>query len=803
VVWRSVALYAYDSHVSEPKTTGPAPARTTVLVLNYNGREHLDECLGSLGAQDVFIPGWPGQPRDATARDEIWLIDNASTDGSVEHVTERFPWVRPVESEANLGFSRAYNRAAAMCGSEYVVFLNNDTRVGPDFLTCLHRTRAAHPEAKAVAARIMSWDGTRIDFTGADTFFSGHAWQRGLGEEAGAREFAEAPLLFGCAGALMFDRETFIGIGGFDPDYFSFFEDVDLGWRATLLGHPTWFAPGAVVRHKHHGSWAEQPPARVRYLTERNALFTVFKNYHQERMGVMLLLSAALTFARAWSSSDSLRNLGRPFVSTEAVAHLLALADLSGFVPSLRQRRKRVQADRRRTDEEILRLFGAFASPPTALGEEYRTPFHALLAAAGIADDKVGGPWPAEVNTAAEAAALQLAGVCAASVGRRFPAESFLVEGWDGGWEHQVAVEEARALCDVQAAIARFVEAGISTESLAALREDLRRTRPGTVETAAAAPSVRRFGKPPASGILAAGTPSVSVVIRTKDRPGFLRRTLASVAAQSYPRLEVVVVNDGGEDPSQVLAEFENALEIFLVNHPDSVGRSRAAQAGLEAATGELVNFLDDDDEFRPGHLATLVGAVTGEGVRVAYSDVECLTEEPDGSGGYRVVDRTVLGGDLDRSRLFFESTLPIMAVLMDRKLAIEVGGFDPDLEYFEDWDLFLRLAHRTRLHHCPAVTATYHVCPPLQQGKGTAGSHRWPHLARLFDKHRGQISGKDWARFYQRQVETTRQRLQELERRLGELTPRAEYLKQHLNIIESSRGWRLYQRARRFLGRQ
>jgi len=125
-----------------------------VLVLNYNGREHLDECLGSLGVQDVFIPGWPGQPRDEAARDEVWLIDNASTDGSVEHVIGRFPWVRVVESDANLGFSRAYNRAAAMCGSEHVVFLNNDTRVGPNFLTSLHRTRAAHAEAKGVAVEL-------------------------------------------------------------------------------------------------------------------------------------------------------------------------------------------------------------------------------------------------------------------------------------------------------------------------------------------------------------------------------------------------------------------------------------------------------------------------------------------------------------------------------------------------------------------------------------------------------------------------------------------------------------------------
>ncbi len=514
------------------------------MVLNYNGRDHLDDCLGSLGALDVFVPGRPGQPRDPRERDEVWLIDNASADASVKHVMENFPWVRLVESGVNLGFSRAYNRAAAMCDSEYLVLLNNDTRVAPGWLSGLHRTRAAHPEAKAVAGRIMSWDGKRIDFAGADTFFTGHAWQRGLGEPLGERKFAEAPLLFGCGGALMVDRETFIGIGGFDPDYFSFFEDVDLGWRATLLGHATWFSPEAVVQHKHHGSWALEAPARIRYLTERNALFNVFKNYHGDRMGVMLLLSTALTFLRAWSSADSLRAHGRPFLTTEAIAHLLALANFLQCETPLRHRRDRVQADRRRSDEEILPLFGAFASPPTSLGEEYRTILVKLCDGAGLADNSVGGPWPAQVNAVAEETALLLAGVCFSTVGTNFPADTFLAERWDRDWEHQVSTEAAKALTEVHAALARFAKSAITAGSLASLQQDLRHVSPPTVKARGAASSVRRQGRVPvAQSDAAPDTPGVSMIVRTKDRPEFLRRALASVAAQAYPRLEVVVVN--------------------------------------------------------------------------------------------------------------------------------------------------------------------------------------------------------------------------------------------------------------------
>jgi GT2 family glycosyltransferase len=788
--------------VNDTRSAGLTAARTTVLVLNHNGREHLDECLGSLGALDVFIPGWPGQPREAAERDEVWLIDDASIDGSVKHVAERFPWVRVVETDIHLGFSRAYNRAAAMCGSEYVVFLNNDTRVAPDFITALHRVRAAHPEAKAIACRIMSWDARRIRFAGGQTSFCAQARVARLGEEAAAGDLAEVPLLFGSADALMFDRETFIGIGGFDPDYFSCAEDLDLGWRAALLGHPTWLAPEAVVRQRRHPGCAEAPSPRMRYLSERNALFTVFKNYDQDRMGVMLLLSAAFTFLRAWGSCDSLRE-GRALISTEAASDLLALADLSTFVPALRQRRSSVQTDRRRKDEEILPLFGGFASPQVEANEEYENALRALLASAGIADDKVGGPFPPEINGAAEAAALQLAGACASGVGRRFPTERFLMEGWDESWEHPLPGGDALALSEVHAAISVLAESGISSESVAALRESLRQIKHEAPEGSDVKRSVRRFGKPRAAGAGAADAPSVSIVIRTKDRLPLLRRALTSVVDQAYPRLEVVVVNDGGEDPSPVLAEFESALEIFLVNEPVSLGRPGAAQVGLEAATGELVNFLNDDDELRPNHLSTLVEAVVGEGVRVAYSDVECLIETPDGAGGYEVTERTVFSGDLDASRLLFERTIPIMAALMDRKLAVEVGGFDRRLKYFEDWDLFLRLARRTRSHHSPVVTATYHVCPPLQQGKGALGNDRWPHLARLFEKHRETVRGRDWARFYQRQVEGARVQLREAKSRAAELETELENLKKHLRFVENTSGWKLYSWVRGLFTRE
>jgi len=776
------------------------PLRTTVLVLNFNGREHLPACLDSLGRLDVFVPGSPGVPRDPTQPDEVWLVDNASTDGSLEFVRSRFPWVRMVESTENLGFSRAYNRAAAMAGSRFVAFLNNDARVEPGWLSALLHTQQTHPEAGFVAGRIMDWAGARLDFVGADTFFTGHAWQRGLGEEAGKRDFAEGPLLFGCAGSLLAEREAFLGIGGFDPDYFSFFEDVDLGWRAALLGIPTWFAPDSVVRHKRHGSWSARPQLWVRLLAERNALFTAFKNFASERMGVVLLADAALTFLRGWWSGVRCDPRGSALTG-DAIAHFLALAELHSHLDALRKRRAQVQAARVRRDEEILSLFGALASPPTALGPEYRDALARWTALAGITAGAFGGPWPAATNAAAEAAALALAGLCASPLGEAFPTGPFLEADWEHDWEFPLSDRIARALSGAHATLEKFTAAGMVLDSLAVLSDELHRASGLHLQHRSTTPAVRRPGGP--SRGAGDDRPFVSVIVRTKDRPRELRRALASVAAQRYPNLEVVVVSDGGDDPGPVLEEFGSSFPVVVVRHAESAGRSAAAQAGLEAAAGEFVNFLDDDDELLPNHLDTLTAAVREHGARVAYADVECVEENVDTADGYRRPAGPILGGEFDASSLHFENMIPIMAVLMDRELALTAGGFDPALAYFEDWDLWLRLAARTRFHHCPVVTAHYHVGPPNALGRGIAGPHRWAPLAVLFDRHRAQVRGADWARFYRRRLEPARDRVAELERELEARDRRIADLNRTLAVVERSRGWRLVQFARRLLGRR
>ncbi len=174
------------------------------------------------------------------------------------------------------------------------MFLNDDTRVHPDWLAELLAV-AARQRAACVGCRILDWDGELIDFCGGSVNFEGRGFQHHIGAPARLTPGREAPLLFACGAAMLVARDVFLDAGGWDEGTFAYYEDVELGWRLWLLGHQVWFAPNAVIYHKHHGTsgrWAEPPRLR---LLERNALRMVYT--HLEPATLARTLSAALLLA--------------------------------------------------------------------------------------------------------------------------------------------------------------------------------------------------------------------------------------------------------------------------------------------------------------------------------------------------------------------------------------------------------------------------------------------------------------------------------------------------------------------------
>ena len=202
----------------------------------------------------------------------------------------------------------------------------------------------------------------------------------------------------------------------------------------------------------------------------------------------------------------------------------------------------------------------------------------------------------------------------------------------------------------------------------------------------------------------ATSAPLVSVVVRSMDRAS-LQHAVRSVVLQDHRPIELVLVNALGHEHSAWPAEIQD-LMVRLV--ADDAGRplrrAAAAQAGLQAATGDWVLYLDDDDTLLPGHLSRLVRAGQANGDALAvYADVE-LGREVDGA--WQV--QHLFAADFDPERLLFENYLPIHAVLFRRDRVRPGVQFDTSLDLFEDWDFWLQLAELGHFVRVPGVSARY-----------------------------------------------------------------------------------------------
>lgn len=330
----------------------------SVVVVNFNGKEHLEACLSSLENLNF--------PREHL---EVIMVDNASRDGSVKFVSSRFPRVKTVRNSNNVGFARAVNIGVEQARGDYVALLNNDAKADSEWLTQLLLPVLSQSDVVCSSSKILTWDGKNIDFVGGTLGFYGHGFKVKVGSPAVSEE-GEKPILFPCGGAMLVDKKVFLDVGGFDEDYFAFFEDVDFGWRLWVLGYRVFFAPKSLVYHHHHATTSKVGYERERFLLERNALYTVVKNYDEERFQRIFPVAALLALGRGMLDSDlDVRSyrIGDELTShpeeTERITrmtacHLLAVQECLKNLPKLMEKRRAIQKKRKRSDSAILCLFG-------------------------------------------------------------------------------------------------------------------------------------------------------------------------------------------------------------------------------------------------------------------------------------------------------------------------------------------------------------------------------------------------------------------------------------------------------------
>ncbi|WP_054537408.1 glycosyltransferase [Herpetosiphon geysericola] len=334
----------------------------SIIVINFNGKKHLIACLTSLLSQRY--------PSNAL---EIIVVDNASHDGSCDLIRQQFPSVRLIENRDNLGFAPAVNQAVRLSQAQYVALINNDAKADPAWIAQLVAEIEAHRAEKviAVGAKMLDWEGQQIDFIQAALNIFGHGNQPFTRMPATSVLGQAGPQLFACGGAMLADRAAFLAIGGFDESYFAYFEDVDFGWRAWLLGYQVRFTPAAVVYHRQHATANTMGGHQIRSLLERNALRTIIKHYADEQLWRILPAALLLIIQRSLLDGAGgfdrkefdlrLRNQGDQtstmHVPKIMLSYIAALGDVLDGWDALWAERQRIQQLRQRSDAELFTLF--------------------------------------------------------------------------------------------------------------------------------------------------------------------------------------------------------------------------------------------------------------------------------------------------------------------------------------------------------------------------------------------------------------------------------------------------------------
>lgn len=241
----------------------------SIIIPNYNGKEHLKDCFDSLRKQTF-------------KRFEIILVDNNSADESVKYTQKNYPEVKILQLSTNTGFAKAVNEGINFSLNypeiKYIVLLNNDIECDPNFLQEMLNGFKEN-DIGCVAGKMLNfYNRMLIDDAGDFIKTKGSPFARGHGEIDQGQYDKEEYIFGGCGGAVTYKREVFETIGMFDEDFFAYYEDVDFNFRMQLGGFKCYYNPKAVCYHKR-GATTNDKIGFQTMLCEKNLVAVRIKNY--------------------------------------------------------------------------------------------------------------------------------------------------------------------------------------------------------------------------------------------------------------------------------------------------------------------------------------------------------------------------------------------------------------------------------------------------------------------------------------------------------------------------------------------
>jgi GT2 family glycosyltransferase len=302
----------------------------SILIVSYNSLTTLPRCLGGLSRQ--------------TLKDfEIILVDNGSADDSLLNLETNWTQLnlRIERLPTNLGFAVANNIGARLARGKYLALLNADAFPEPDWLERLLEAAETYPNSFFASRQIQAGNPKFLDGEGDNYHVSGYAWRKNYGRPVYS-VYQSKNVFSACGAAAFYPRQEFLEAGGFDEDYFSYHEDVDLGFRLRLRGLRCIFVPQAVVQHVGSASMGKQSDFSV-YYGHRNLVWTYFKDMPSLLFWRYLPLHIAVNFFPL--SYFTFRGQGS--------AIWRAKIDALRGLPGMLKKRRATQRDRRVSTAEI------------------------------------------------------------------------------------------------------------------------------------------------------------------------------------------------------------------------------------------------------------------------------------------------------------------------------------------------------------------------------------------------------------------------------------------------------------------
>ena len=282
--------------------------KLSIIIPNFNGKQFIKLCLDSIRKQDYSFY-------------ELIIVDNGSSDGSVEYINEYYPELTLIENKENLGFAAAVNQGIKSSSSEYVFLLNNDVELESDCVSNLLKCIEKDENIFAVSSKMVQYnDRNKMDDAGDEYTILGWTCKVGDGKSPDLYT-SERETFSACAGAAIYRKDILDKLKYFDENFFAYMEDVDISYRARIWGYKCVYCPEAVVYHLGSGtSGSRYNEFKIR-LAARNNVYVPYKNMPWPQLalnGIFLLAGyfiKYLFFFKQGQGSTYLNGLKEGFAS--------------------------------------------------------------------------------------------------------------------------------------------------------------------------------------------------------------------------------------------------------------------------------------------------------------------------------------------------------------------------------------------------------------------------------------------------------------------------------------------------------